>query len=155
MPAPSLKYGKDPLAETSIVLFIPMFNCASQISRLLARLAGFDLNPIQELVVIDNKSEDDGAAKVRDAFKMLEPRLKTTLIVNSRNLGFGGSHKVAFSYCLEKGYEYCAVLHGDDQARLEDFHEIIKMEKYKSWDHCRAHAFPSVPNFVGILTSGP
>jgi glycosyltransferase involved in cell wall biosynthesis len=42
------------------------------------------------------------------------------LLRNRENYGLGGSHKVAFSYAIEHGFDYLVVLHGDDQAAIGD-----------------------------------
>ena len=39
---------------------------------------------------------------------------------NEDNYGLGGSHKAAFSYAIEQGFDYLVVLHGDDQANIHD-----------------------------------
>ena len=39
---------------------------------------------------------------------------------NEDNYGLGGSHKVAFRYAIEQGFDYLVVLHGDDQANIHD-----------------------------------
>jgi glycosyltransferase involved in cell wall biosynthesis len=100
------------------MLFIPAYQCAPQISRTLAQVAPFQ-HRFAEIFVLDNGSVDGTPERAMDAGRSLTA---TSVLVarNDRNVGLGGSHKVAFQRCLERGYDGVVVLHGDDQGRLED-----------------------------------
>ena len=101
-----------------ILLFVPMYNCAAQIGRVIAQLTPEVLDLFDELILIDNRSTDDGKAVAMRALAGLNIRAR--LLLNEANLGLGGSHKVAFDYALANDFKYLVVLHGDDQGRIAD-----------------------------------
>lgn len=101
------------------LLFIPMYNCAPQIGRTLAQLTPERQAAFAEVFVLDNGSTDGGPDRAVEAGRTFPPGF-VTVARNTRNVGLGGSHKVAFERCLERGLDGVVVLHGDDQGELGD-----------------------------------
>lgn len=101
-----------------ILLFIPMYNCAAQIGRVIAQLTPEVQSLFEEVIVVDNRSTDDGRSVAIGALEGME--IHARLLLNDANLGLGGSHKVAFDHALANGFDYLVVLHGDDQGRIAD-----------------------------------
>lgn len=111
------------------LLFIPCYNCAQQLPRVLDKVAPIkDL--FEEIIVVDNRS-NDGTAEVAKALSIHFPQMK--VMVNQFNYNLGGSHKVAFNYALSssKGFTHIIVLHGDDQADINDLLPQLK----EGWHH--------------------
>jgi dolichol-phosphate mannosyltransferase len=104
----------------SILVFIPAYNCAEQIERVVAQLAGPIKALVDEAIVVDNRSPDDTASRAAKAFERIDG-LKWRVLVNDDNYGLGGSHKVAIDHGLRNGHDWLLVLHGDDQASVDDF----------------------------------
>ncbi len=115
------------------MIFIPMYNCEKQIPRVLAQFAPEIQAQFTEIVVIDNRSRDGSLAA---AFKALQKisGCKATLLQNNDNFGLGGSHKVAFDYALANNYDYCLVLHGDDQGDVKDIMPLLRAGQHRSYD---------------------
>ncbi len=104
----------------SILVFVPMYNCAAQIPRVIAQLNDPAVAEyIDGVVCVDNRSTDGTAEAAQQALEQLN--LKTRVLLrNDDNYGLGGSHKVAIRFAKEEGYEYLIVLHGDDQGSIAD-----------------------------------
>lgn len=102
-----------------ILLFIPVYNCRPQISRVLAQITPEYRQLLAEVLVVDNRSTDDGQAVALAALAELTG-VRTRLVMNDANYGLGGSHKVAFLHALENDFSHVVVLHGDDQGRFAD-----------------------------------
>ena len=109
-----------------ILLFIPMYNCARQITNVLAQLNGPAAAYFDEVFVVDNGSTDGGVEACAAALESNAVNMIRTLVQNDANYNLGGSHKVAFNYALDNGYDYVAVLHGDDQGDITDL--IVQLE---------------------------
>lgn len=107
-----------------ILLFIPCYNCAPQIGRVLARLQDVDPALIDEVLVLDNRSADDTIDRAKHAAASLT-QFSVTIARNRANYGLGGSHKAAFAYAERGGFSHVAVLHGDDQGALSDLLPLI------------------------------
>lgn len=113
------------------LLFIPMYNCERQITRVLAQIDQMVLRFITEIIVVNNCSLDNGEKKVKE-FVCKNSRLPIKLLRNNKNYSVGGSHKIAFNYAIENGFDYVIVLHGDDQGDIHDILPyLINGEAYK------------------------
>lgn len=117
-----------------ILIFIPMYNCEKQIPRVLGRIAdlGKDQALFAEVLVVDNRSKDNSLKAAQGAMEKLS--LPVTLSRNRENYSLGGSHKVAFRYALDKGFDYVVVLHGDDQGDISDLVPLLKAGEHRKVD---------------------
>ena len=97
-----------------IAIYIPAYNAASTIPKVLNRIPADLKQQVEEIFVVDNASEDNthlvaiGYGHVNEL-----PTLK--VFRNERNLGYGGSQKFAYRYCIERGFDAVVMLHGDAQ----------------------------------------
>ena len=108
-----------------ILVAIPAYNCENQITRVLE---GFDkklLNRIEKVIVIDDRGGDNTAAVAQKAIDTFKLAPKVEVVQNVKNLGLGGSHKMAFLYGEKMGADYVAILHGDDQAKAQELNDLI------------------------------
>lgn len=118
---------------SKIMVFIPMYNCENQITRVLKQFDKSVSKYIDEIVVINNRSTDNGEQKVID-FAKKNKQLNITLLRNDDNYNLGGSHKVAFDYAQNNNYDYLIVLHGDDQGNIKDIVPYLKDKTYEKYD---------------------
>lgn len=118
-----------------ILVFIPMYNCEKQIVRVIDQLIKDDIRQfIDEAIIINNRSLDNGENVVINKLKQIDTDLKIKLLRNNENYGLGGSHKVAFKYAIDNNFDYIIVLHGDDQGSIKDLIPLIRSEKHKNYD---------------------
>lgn len=117
-----------------ILLFIPMFNCAPQIPRVLEQLRSPDVEGyFHGIICVDNRSTDETVAVAEVALASV-PIPERCLSRNDDNYGLGGSHKVAIQYGLDHGYTHIVVLHGDDQGDVRDLIPHIKAGEHRNVD---------------------
>lgn len=115
-----------------ILLFIPMYNCEKQITRVLNQLTPEVCNYITEVIIVNNRSTDNGEEAIENYLESRNTGTKVKLIRNRSNYGLGGSHKVAFQYAIDHDFDYVIVLHGDDQGNIRDLVPYLKSgEAYK------------------------
>ncbi len=117
-----------------IMVFIPMYNCEKQIPRVLSQIDNEICKYVNEIVVINNRSTDNGEEVVINFFDKSKTKIKKTLLRNDDNYNLGGSHKVAFDYAIKNKYDYVIVLHGDDQGSIKDLLPYLKNKEYKKYD---------------------
>jgi glycosyltransferase involved in cell wall biosynthesis len=109
-----------PDALPRILVFIPAYRCAAQITRVIDQFDERVQRWVDTVMVVDNRSPDNTleAAAERAAARLQGCRFIAWR--NDDNYGLGGSHKAALRYALEQGFDYLVVLHGDDQADIRD-----------------------------------
>jgi glycosyltransferase involved in cell wall biosynthesis len=100
--------------EKRLAIFIPAFNAASTIVNVLDRIPPALRSQMAEIFVIDNHSTDNTSMVVVN-YRQQNSLHNLEVIKNPRNLGYGGSQKVAYRRCIDKGYDCVAMLHGDAQ----------------------------------------
>ena len=116
-----------------ILLFIPVYNCASQITRVLKQIDNELCQYITKIIIVDNGSTDKTLDEVSIYIKN-HHELKIEILRNAENYNLGGSHKVAFQYALQKEFDFVIVLHGDDQGDIRDLLPLLKNGQHRSHD---------------------
>jgi Glycosyltransferases involved in cell wall biogenesis len=75
------------------LVFIPMYNCAAQIPRVLAQFDDPSVMPwVDTVLCVDNRSTDGTLDAARSALEHC-PVPTRVLLRNDDNYGLGGSHK--------------------------------------------------------------
>ena len=126
--------------KDKILLFIPAYNCEKQIVRVLGQLDEGVMKYITEVVVINNISTDN-TEQVVQRFMKKHSDIPVKLLRNDENYGLGGSHKSAFAYAKENGFDYVVVLHGDDQGDIHNLLVVLRNKLYKKYDCCLGARF--------------
>lgn len=142
--------------KEKILLFIPGYNCEKQINRVLQQLDNQIMEYISEVIMVNNRSTDSTEFVVSEWMK-IHKAVPLKLLRNNENYGLGGSHKVAFQYAIDQGFDYIVVLHGDDQGDVHDLLPILKQELYKNYDCCLGARFMKgsrLEGYSGFRTFG-
>ncbi|MBM3184428.1 MAG: glycosyltransferase family 2 protein [Chlamydiae bacterium] len=119
--------------KEKILLFIPVYNCEKQIGRTLAKLDPKTASHFAEILIIDNRSTDQTLKVSAELIKKIKTP-KVALLQNQKNYSLGGTHKVAFNYALDHGYDYVAILHGDDQGDVRDLISYLEKGTHRTVD---------------------
>lgn len=134
--------------QDKILVFIPGYNCEKQITRVLAQFDDDVMKYVTKVIFVNNRSTDNTEQVVLD-FKKENPEFPLSILRNDLNYNLGGSHKVAFNYAKEGGYDYLIVLHGDDQGDIHDIIPYIEAGEHKSYDCLLGSRFSKGSCLVG------
>lgn len=138
-------FAQDASKKGGNLLFIPMYNCEKQIVRVLDQLLhieGGAAKYFRSVIAVNNRSTDGGEKAVIEWMHTHDAGVPIHILRNKQNYGLGGSHKAAFRYALDGGYEKLAVLHGDDQGRIADALPLLADGSADSdWDAARGSRF--------------
>ena len=125
------------MLKEKVLLFIPVFNCKIQALRVATKISAQNLDHFDEIVFIDNKSEDYTADALRNFIKncgVSKLVKKVVVRVNSDNINLGGTHKVMFEYAIDNSFDYVAILHGDDQGDIRDLISALDSGNHRKID---------------------
>jgi glycosyltransferase involved in cell wall biosynthesis len=109
-----------------ILIGIPCYNCQNQITRVISKLEQKAQELVfDQIVFVDNGSNDATLETIKKKQNSQGPlKNKIKVMQNQRNYGLGGTHKVIFNIAINEGYDWVIILHGDDQASIEDISPI-------------------------------
>ena len=132
-----------PTAPERVLCFIPMYNCEKQIGRVLARFPADAGRFIHEVLIVDNRSKDASVDRAKEALSKLHAAtgIACALTINNVNVNLGGSHKIAFNHALDHGFDFVLVLHGDDQADINDILPRLARSEHHSVDQLLGSRF--------------
>lgn len=131
-----------------ILVFIPCYNCASQIPRVLGQFDESAASYFSEILLLDNGSRDKTLDAAIDAARYVRG-IQVTIGKNHANYNLGGSHKAAFQYASENGFSHVAVLHGDDQGNILDLLPVLRDGKHQLHDACLGARFMAGSRLLG------
>lgn len=107
-----------------ILLAIPSYNCANQITRVLSEIDEKLISRVEKIAVIDNGSNDN-TDSIALSYKKDKKLDKLHVYKNSSNYNLGGTHKVAFLMAEKLGCSHVIILHGDNQAKSDEANMLI------------------------------
>jgi len=131
-----------------ILVFIPCYNCAAQIPRVLAQFSSRIARYVETILVLDNRSTD-GTREAAIGAALAMPDLDIRVARNRDNFNLGGSHKAAFGFALRRGYSHVLVLHGDDQADVMDILPALEKQWHRKYDACLGSRFSAGSRLQG------
>ncbi len=98
------------------VFFIPVFNQARELPRVLAELGSLEL-PCETMLLVDNGSDDGSERMVRESGY---PSVRLP-----RNMGVGRAIMVAADWALERGYDVLGGLAANGKMLPAEMHRVL------------------------------
>ena len=108
-----------------IAIYIPTYNAGRTLPLVLDRIPQDVKSRVEEIFIVDNASPDN-TYLIGLGYKNEKSLPNLNIYRNERNLGYGGSQKVAYRYAIEKGYDAVVMLHGDAQYAPEKIGTLLE-----------------------------
>jgi len=114
--------------QDKIIIFVPGYNISKTIKRAIFNLVELRKQIVFDILYIDNNSSDY-------TFEIVEKLIQEnkmqfiTIIRNTKNLGYGGSQKVAFNYGFLNKYDYLIEYDGDLQYPYQEIPNLYRKIK--------------------------
>jgi glycosyltransferase involved in cell wall biosynthesis len=97
-----------------VCVFIPTWNVADHVRGVLEAIPTAFGQRCAEVMILDNDSSDGTTERLCRELRGGWP-FPVNIYRNHKNLGYGGTQKVAYAHALRQGYDVVAMLHGDGQ----------------------------------------
>ncbi len=107
-----------------IGIVVVAYNAESTLLDTLDRIPAAFAPMIEEVIICDDASGDLTFEHGR-AWAAREDTPKTTVIRHTKNLGYGGNQKAAYSLAIDHGLDVVVLLHADGQYAPESLPEIV------------------------------
>ena len=111
------------LAGARLLIHIVAYNAEKTLAEVLRRIPAALRLPGVEVLVIDDSSCDSTFDVGRQTFIH---GLKTTVLRNPANQGYGGNQKLGYQFAIDHGFDIVALIHGDGQYAPEKLPELLQ-----------------------------
>ena len=111
------------LAGARVLIHVVAYNAERTLAEVLRRIPEELCQPGVEVLVIDDSSRDSTFNVGRQTFIH---GLKTTVLRNPVNQGYGGNQKLGYQFAIENGFDIVALVHGDGQYAPEKLPELLQ-----------------------------
>ena len=111
---------KNSKKKTRVLIFMLAYNAAKTICDTINRLPNSNYKYELEALIIDDASDDNTFNIATEFKKKNNLNLKTTILRNPINQGFGGNVKIGFMYAIKHNFDFIALTHGDGQYPPEE-----------------------------------
>lgn len=108
-----------------LAIIILSYKAEKTITKLLDEMSPAIKKKAKEIILFDDASPDKTYEKAVE-YNKLHKLKKFIVRKNQINLGYGGNQKLAYNYCIKKGYDTVVMLHGDLQYTPRKIPELIK-----------------------------
>ena len=117
--------------KKKILLFIVTYNSSFRLINIMNKINKINKkNDTYKILISDDCSTDDTI----DYIKKIKKNKNIKIIINKRNLGYGGNIKQCLSYGIKKKFDLAVMIHGDDQYDAKYVPALVKKLKSKNTD---------------------
>jgi len=112
------------LIQKKILIFIPAYNVEKKIYSVVKRIPKEIFKDKVTILIINDFSNDNTSQeieKIKSNFYY-----EFALINNRKQMGYGGTQKIAFDFAIENNFEILIMVHGDGQYAPEEIPNFIK-----------------------------
>jgi glycosyltransferase involved in cell wall biosynthesis len=104
-------------------ILVVAYNAESTIESTLNRIPSNFVSKIHSILISDDQSQDMTSKKVKEFSE--RSSLPIELVVQPKNLGYGGNQKFGYSWAIQNDWDIVVLLHADGQYAPEYIPEII------------------------------
>ncbi len=114
--------------QQKVLIFVVSYNAETTIADVLSRIPTelfHNHNVHVEVLIIDDGSSDNTIAECR-SLSQHPHEVPLTILVNPKNLGYGGNQKLGYQYAIDRGFDLVCLLHGDGQYAPEELPRLLR-----------------------------
>jgi glycosyltransferase involved in cell wall biosynthesis len=112
-------------SKPRLCVFVIAYHAESTLAEVLSRIPKSIFEDyFCEVLVVDDASTDR-TFEIGKAYREQNPDVRMTVLRNTLNQGYGGNQKVGYTYAIQKGFDFVAMLHGDGQYAPEELPRLL------------------------------
>ena len=110
-----------------ILVLVTAYNVEDFLESVLKRIP-LSIKKYNVTILINDDASIDGTYEKALSLKKNKKKIFNIKVAyNKKNLGYGGSQKVGYSYAIKNKFDYVALLHGDAQYAPEKLPELLNV----------------------------
>ena len=115
-----------PAPKKRLLIFVIAYRAEKTLTWVLSRIPAKIFQDLDcEILVVDDASTDR-TFEIGNDWKESHPDVVVTVLRNDYNQGYGGNQKVGYTYAIENGFDFVAMVHGDGQYAPEELPRLIE-----------------------------
>jgi glycosyltransferase involved in cell wall biosynthesis len=108
-----------------LLIFVIAYHAEKTLTWVLSRIPAEIFQDLDcEILIVDDASTDR-TFEIGNEWKAAHPSVVVTVLRNDYNQGYGGNQKVGYTYAIEKGFDFVAMVHGDGQYAPEELPRLM------------------------------
>jgi len=108
-----------------LLILIVAYNAESTLAPVLDRLPIAVLRDCDSEVLVIDDASDDSTFEHALRYRRAHVDLPLTVLRNQSNQGYGGNQKLGYTYAIEEGFDFVALVHGDGQYAPEELPNLL------------------------------
>lgn len=114
-----------PRSPQRLLIFVIAYSAEATLKWVLERVPTAIFEEYDcEILVVDDASTDR-TFEIGREYRDAHPEKKVTVLRNEMNQGYGGNQKVGYTYAIEEGFDFVAMVHGDGQYAPEELSRLV------------------------------
>jgi glycosyltransferase involved in cell wall biosynthesis len=114
-----------PRSPHRLLIFVIAYSAEATLKWVLERVPKSIFDEYDcEILVVDDASTDR-TFEIGREYSAAHPEKKITVLRNELNQGYGGNQKVGYTYAIEEGFDFVAMVHGDGQYAPEELSRLV------------------------------
>jgi len=114
-----------PALQKRLLIFVIAYRAEKTLTWVLSRIPQTTFEALDcEILIVDDASTDR-TFEIGHEWKQAHPEIVVTVLRNDYNQGYGGNQKVGYTYAIENGFDFVAMVHGDGQYAPEELPRLM------------------------------
>lgn len=113
-------------ARPRLLVFVIAYDAESTLASVLERIPAAIFDSFSSEVLVIDDASTDRTFDIGRGYKAAHPEVPITVLRNGLNQGYGGNQKVGYTYAIQEGFDFVALLHGSGEYAPEELPRLIE-----------------------------
>ncbi len=104
-----------PEARPRLLVFVISYFAETTLRKVLERIPKEIFEAFDAEILIVDDASTDRTFEIGHDYRLAHPHIPMTVLRNEHNQGYGGNQKVGYTFAIQRGFDFVAMVHGDGQ----------------------------------------